>query len=500
MIVKFWKNFSKRINSTKQPTAAATAELDCRLKEATSLHDPVLQVATKNEFGVATNEFGYEYAYIPNVEKYYFVKDVVSVANGLVEYQLSEDVLATYKNEIGLTDAHVIYSSSDYDPSLIDLRLTMSNLRIINHSGGTEEYRVIPSGGGSYLVFVAANAEFYYSDGVTQIQNTSYGCCVIYALTPEEMETFRIDLMNHLNVLQTFLHGEPLKAILKCLWIPFPVSDYAGRAPKLSKMVIGDIEFNNIEPHILLNNLDHMVFTKSLPCHLRSPLAIPRNDFRLCEPYTTGDLYLPGVGVVKLNMGDWIDSDYIKVRMIYELSTGNALYALIDDYDRILDTYGASIATEYPVAQSIHDANAVKTGLSLIESVPSAVGGGLNGYVSGGAAGAALGAISGAVSLGVGAAELALMCNRRQSTIVGNLSGKLYGVIPYIIHTEYSMDTEIVDSQAFLDERGRPHKGMARISDLSGFVQCEGASIVCAASGLEKEEINNHLNNGFFYE
>ena len=67
------------------------------------------------------------------------------------------------------------------------------------------------------------------------------------------------------------------------------------------------------------------------------------------------------------------------------------------------------------------------------------------------------------------------------------------------INKPFSVNTEDPNSLTYISERGRPYSGTAQISSLSGFIQCEGASINCAASATEKEEINNYLNSGFYY-
>ena len=46
------------------------------------------------------NPTGYNYAYIPEFQRYYFIKDITSVRNGLWRARLTVDVLETYKTQI----------------------------------------------------------------------------------------------------------------------------------------------------------------------------------------------------------------------------------------------------------------------------------------------------------------------------------------------------------------------------------------------------------------
>ena len=207
MTVKLWKTFSKRLNSTKRPSDPAAAELTCRLKDNTSVHDPVLEIAT--------NDFGYEYVYISDFGKYYFVRDVVSKAYGLCDYHLTEDVLATYKTPIGQTQAHILYSSSGGDISIIDPRIAVSNQRLIYMHGGTNAYQVFPSSNNYYILSVY-NDHNVYQDGVVQdsgLMGLSYG------ITGTDLQNIRAWLSDH-NVMQSisnYFHGEPIKTIFQCL-------------------------------------------------------------------------------------------------------------------------------------------------------------------------------------------------------------------------------------------------------------------------------------------
>ena len=500
MTVKFWKGFAKRINSTKQPTATATAELTCRLKENTSVNEPVLQIAT--------NDFGYEYAYIADFGKYYFVRDVVSTANGLCEYHLTEDSMATKKTDIGNTKAHIAYSSTGYNAKVIDPRITVRNHKTIMKSGGAtpgNAYRVFsPSADGNYILTV-----FYGNDNNHPISVNAYtGMSITYFLDYAGIEAFARYLSNNITSVSQYFNGTGLNCVFNCLWVPY---DLIGTEDvEHGTFVDGN---NNIIAYYdtrvrignLTSNIDHLPLssrilanmprytnTISVPCHLQ-PLTT--NDFRASEPYTTGNIYLPGVGTVNLNMSDWQDSDNINVEYTIEYATGNMRYFLKTDAGIILQTHDCCIASQCPLGQ-----NVMTGGAGVIGGIAGMVGGvaALGVTAASGGTGAAF--IPGALSLIMGAANTALSANKRDVTTTGGLGGRMIQTQSYIIHTEFSMNTETPTNADYIAERGGPYLGTALISTLSGYVQCEGASISCDASAFEKEEINNYLNNGFYYE
>ena len=105
-------NNTKRINSTKAaPTALDT--LTCTLKDNCSFINPVLRIkaATLPTF----NYFQFE-------GRYYWLTDLVSLANQLWEIHGTIDALTTYRNHIFNTSAFVLYDSTP-NTQLPDTRL-----------------------------------------------------------------------------------------------------------------------------------------------------------------------------------------------------------------------------------------------------------------------------------------------------------------------------------------------------------------------------------------
>ena len=100
MKVRFYQ-LSKRNKSTKLATGEYR-EVEAYLKDKTSITHPVLLVQTF--IGAA-----YNYFYIPDFNRYYFVSDGASVEN-MWEIAGTEDYLASFKTEIGATSANILYA------------------------------------------------------------------------------------------------------------------------------------------------------------------------------------------------------------------------------------------------------------------------------------------------------------------------------------------------------------------------------------------------------
>ena len=74
------------------------------LREETSVISPVVLMELENPSG-------YNYAYIPEFGRYYFISDMVSVRKGLWRISMKVDVLESFKNYI--LDLGVILSDSE---------------------------------------------------------------------------------------------------------------------------------------------------------------------------------------------------------------------------------------------------------------------------------------------------------------------------------------------------------------------------------------------------
>lgn len=74
------------------------------LKEETSIISPVVLMELENPSS-------YNYAYIPEFGRYYFINDIVSVRKGLWRISMQVDVLESFKNYI--LDLGVILSDSE---------------------------------------------------------------------------------------------------------------------------------------------------------------------------------------------------------------------------------------------------------------------------------------------------------------------------------------------------------------------------------------------------
>jgi len=200
------------------------------------------------------------------------------------------------------------------------------------------------------------------------------------------------------------------------------------------------------------------------------------------SPYTSLSLYLPYVGMVDIPVNDYIGMQSIQMSTVVDLVTGDILYRRTRGA-AVLDTYKSNCAVELTIGQSQSNVGGVISGLSSV--------------------------LGNTLSLNVGGtissiANTALAENQRSlSTVGGNVGGvstaaKMNNLGKACL-TMYTHNTNIEPSM-MASTRGRPVEARKTINTLSGYIQCENASISIAGLDSDRDVINSYLNSGFFYE
>lgn len=468
MIVRFYSNFSKRKNSTKIPTGTYTSKT-VRWKENTSIHNPVVELA-------GTPTVAYTYCYIQSWGKYYYVEDIVTVANGVTEYHLKEDRLASNKSAILASSARVAFSTNLHYTNVVDPRITVMTSHKEKQSTSTNI--IDASLTGCYVLTVMSK-----DGGPTGIGD-------VYYLNKANMQEFAKCLCDtsFTQSIVNLFHGKLQDAILNVRWIPFsPPASGDNWVTSVSKITVGDTTTDQYgyTVNALRANTYHVAdIAVSLAIHK----TYPKTDFRATEPYTSGFLYLPGVGIVQLSMSDLIEGDTVDIDVAEDYVTGDIHYAIKNANGDIIQTVKANMAAECPLGSiEVNGAgvtNGIKTGII-----------GAVGFLSGSGAIAA----AGAGAMLSGAASAALSANQRSASITGSITGR-YQDDYRIIYTEFAVDTQDPEDLGYLNLKGRPYGEVVTLSSCTGFVQCDGAQVDIAGSEEERDEINALLNEGIYIE
>ena len=123
MMLNLYKNTSEneRLDKTNYLTMVNT--LYGSFKDVTSITNPSIII----EYGI----IDFNYVYIPILNRYYYVEEVISVKNRLWQIRLKVDVLMSYKSIIRQQSGLIGRSASQYSEDLIDSERIVKNNPIV---------------------------------------------------------------------------------------------------------------------------------------------------------------------------------------------------------------------------------------------------------------------------------------------------------------------------------------------------------------------------------
>lgn len=433
-------------------------------------------------FGYTAEEIAtdYVYAYIPKWDKYYFVATPNILTNYHVQYDLEEDYLASRKTEVGSTVAHIAFSSSGYNKYIPDTRMCVRSDKVYQNAVSAASGL---SSVGCYILSV-----------INDTSNGLNGAATYYMLSSGDLAKLTKNLLDASILTQIKnIFNDPMDCIVSCTWIPLTAAEMTGHLGTAEFVHLGNAELDGGgDPSMACAGspvTDPIV--ELTPVSLTIPYKW--NDFRDGQPYTSFSLYLPGLGETDLNANDFIESTTVSIYPRIDITTGDIIYWVYDDNGIVLKTVTFSGGCDVPLA---HITTNAKGALATI-------GGSVGGLVT-----SALGAVTGNAPLTVGgglallgaAGSTAMQFNTRSTSIKGSTNGRSAFKDTTFKLTVCSQETEDPDNASYITRWGRPVAVTHAISNHSGYVQCDNASVALAGDNTEREIINNYLNTGFFYE
>ena len=468
MQIKVFSGFSKRINSTKQPTGGTT--VDVLLKDDCSILNPTFIL----------NTLDFSINYVQAFGNYYFC-DVRNLDGHRSELNCSLDHLATFKTQIGSYTGLVEYTSSSSNVTVVDPRNKPTGLVDITKTNVPWAANVYDATG-VYILSVVNNKS-----------NGSNGCTTYYAMYAQQLEDFSKDLFGSGWFQQAdFQINGVQDSIMSCHWLPIDMQKISGSSEDIA---IGGCDM----PHAKGKNITSRVLSMGsglISIDFASSGGFGSSMTYLeMSPYATGVIYLPFVGLVPLDVDIVADKKHIEIGGKVDILTGDVVYKIIYQGTDATSTYSGNCATKIPVSGASYDGVGIATGAmtaigGAVAVVATVASGGSAAMIAGGAAAA----VGGSVNLQLKQSEIHTQVNGNNSSALG----VELGVNPYIMVIQNRpIESNLLSYQA---EQGMPYFKTATIGNLSGYVQCSGASVNIPGDGGEQETVNSYLNNGFYYE
>lgn len=208
--------FYKKPNSTKRPDSAGTT-YKCNLIEPTSFTAPDIALV------VQAKPTAFNYAYIPEFSRYYFIQDWAYSA-GLWRASLTVDVLASYKDSVGSQKQYVLRSAARSDGKIVDTMYPTKNSPTTVFSYSTDSEGDNP--------FKSNFSDGVYVVGIINSDSGAIGCVSYYVFNNSQFRNFCNVLMGTVDWAYTGIEeiGEELTKVLfnpfqyvaSCMWLPVP--------------------------------------------------------------------------------------------------------------------------------------------------------------------------------------------------------------------------------------------------------------------------------------
>ena len=481
--------FSKRPNSTKQPSSGGT-DYQVTLIEETSLMNPTFKLS------IATNPIHFNYAFCYEFDRYYFITDITSYQN-FWYISCRCDVLASWKTDISAQSHYILRSASDYDEYICD-----------NQYGAkiSETAVKVPISGPLY--WGTGHSYVVGITGYAPHTSQQVGSVTYYQMDDVGLYNFVYYLMHNINdwcdiptaifdpsVQEALLN--PIQYIVSCVAIPV---DFTGDST--SRIYFGyyyfDIPGTGKYKTLTLGQTVTEENTVTLPKH---PQASTRGKFMNAAPFSNYTFHLGPFGDIPLDPADYIDATELRYKITYDMAQGVGRLVVgpaVSGSTNIMNiSYCGNVMIGAPVQLSQAIINPLQAQLSWDVGMN-------NVFTTGMGAGNATNSIN-------LANNLVQAQNALQTTYADALQHKFPGCCgvgtpgsffnffdnDYGCYLMYKYFTAVDENLA---EIGRPLCQTRQISTLSGYVLCQNADAQISGTADEAEQVNAYLNTGFFYE
>lgn len=465
-------SFSKRNKSTKLVYVSYTS-VECQLNDRCTVENPLLLL----DFEPTS----YNYAYIPKWNRYYFISGWLYV-NGLWEINLTEDYLASYREEILTTTAIISYASNNTF-NIVDKRIPVTaEVSASNINSATfPNFNFLDGGAGTPILSITGKG----TNGVYTIPYVK-----VNSLLDGVDAWFNQDVPDFFTAIKQLIYGGSaancIKDALTLCYTPTAVEATS------VQIVLGGYPCKDDQGNYITGKL-----VLPIESHTTS-ISIPwkYNDWRRSEPYSHIKLFLPLVGNLSISAEEAKNDNQLDITAAFNNYSGEINYKVVGHSSGILlATASASAASPLPIGASN----------TMVGKITSSVMGGGGAAIAGTASlltgGAAVPAILG-IGGGLAAAASGTLSGLGGTNQgVGGLGGGSAIKLGTNIQCQV-LSRNLSDIQYNLfGKMGAPVFKNDYVGSYTGYVQTEGFQFMSSrASSTEKDMINQLLDSGIYVE
>ena len=485
-------NTSKRVNSTSQ-TFTSTS-LTCKLKNPTSIHEPVFEVAG------LTDGTMYNYAQFGNY--YYWVDDVIQITNTISEVHCHLDPLATFKSAITNTYGLVTFGDSAhhteykddirFGPDIKVERASGVGIASLNMGFSTTEWTFI-------MTVQNATNSWSYSGVNTFAMSASVFYRVLRGFSGavySDIQTFSstdvIDVLKNYAIRIMTGGQQALDNIVCCVAVPIPLSTFSSlAAATLTSIAMGPYSFNLESGDVVYLVSSYLVKTGNGVLSLGRPLSSSSGNYWLNSPKYCSVKITHPCGYEEINDPSLLKNSSVYAWYSVGLCSGEYQIRITSESSKDSDTIVLiSGCCAVDMMRLVPNTN-VTMDSNLHNSVGSAL-------ISGGS--------GGIIQFNPGtnspSAKYGANAHAGYAGIANLTSGKTC-----FLDTEYYIPAifsggDSSEYNNYCNVYGYPVDRYLKLGDISGYCQCNGVSVgsISGATEGDKLYINQCINSGIYIE
>lgn len=451
-------SFSKPFNSTAQP-ASFTKTANCLLKDNCGITEPVFLI----RLGTAENPVNYNYAYIADWGRYYYIKEWTYVGGTFDwAFEMEVDVMASFKSQIGASTQYVLRTSvlAQVDETIVDNMYPQTAVVTRNTQSITSPFQAYSTGTYSIVLGVIGKKTATNKTGINYYVLNSNQFGAFFDAMFSGTDYFDIEEITF-NLAKALVN--PTDYITTCKLFPFAVPTGG----------TDEIQFGwwNSEIYASIigsNTVFEWQADIPIPKH---PQASTRGAY-LNISAARYELFCPLFGNIPINPASLINATNLHVYVRVDCISGVG-DLLISANSITIEKTTTQISTEVPIGQVSQNF------VSAASSIAGAAGSAMSGNVIGLAA-----------SIGDTAAHL--LPQIRVSGTVGNTGAYFWA---FILTAEFP---NIVPGNDVSE--GRPCCKMLNISTTgNGYYQVRNAEVSTPGNSTENEKVIEIMESGFLY-
>ena len=429
------------------------------------------------------------YNYCKAFGRYYYIRNaMVDISNAITLF-CEVDALATLRTEILNTNARVLYSTSHGSLQIDDKR----NGPAANTEIDWEIEDLFPRSvdGGTYILNVIGRHDVNADPNSTPFS-------VSYLVDDIVIANAFADAMLDSNVLQSLSRwwNNTQNFVVSFCWTPIEIPMSMAGSP--CEIFVGDVGTG-----VLARPFSARYYSIS-----NIPLTVPHrySDYRQSSKYVDYTLNIPFCGSMKLPVSLLKNETEIYITPILDLMTGDLAVRITNGNNAIIGLLAGNAYSELPLAV---ETGIGKNALGVVGAAAAAGAAVVTGGATLATAAEAGTAVAEVTRTAVGVAHLANAAQTMLGAIAheqtelcrgGALSSAVGGLaLPAIELVENAHDS-IYSPNELKVLRGLPYGKIARIGDLSGYCQTEGAVIESDDYSEIIYIANKQMDAGFYVE